>query len=160
MNQIYQIILTVIGSIASLGILSGGAGYLVNSFKKGEKKDKADVINTSQEVINFWKSQAENFQTILSSKEKDWNQKFSDMSKELGQIQGQLASEKAQTERLEKIFQNRNPEQETFMKAVMLSIENQGNVNVEIVKLLGDIHKLAVDEHNRETKVETVITKS
>jgi cell shape-determining protein MreC len=160
MGQFYQTILIIVASIASLGILVGGIGYFISVFRKGTRQEKNEVINSSQEVVNFWKSQAENLQLIGEKKEKDWNEKFQEMSRQLGAIQGQLSAEKAQNERLEKIFQNRDPEHQKFMEFVITAIGNQDSVNKEIVRILGDIHNLAVEEHNRETKVETTITKS
>lgn len=148
------------GCIASAGICAGGVGYLIKSFKKGTKEEKGEIISTSEQVVNFWKSQAENLQLMLERKEKDWNEKFQGMSREMGELRGQLTAEKVQNDRLEKIFQNRNPEQEKFMELVVTAINNQNTVNAEVVRILGDIHGMAVEEHNRETKVETVITRT
>lgn len=167
MNQLYQTILVIVGSITSLGILAGGIGYCISSFKKGSKEEKNEVITTSQEIINFWRSQAENLQVILERKEKEWNERFQLISSELGELRGQLNAEKIQNERLEKIFQGKNPEQEEFMRFMVKAVEGRDKVyadlmsaSAEIIKIVGDIQRLAVEEHNRETRVETTITKS
>ena len=153
--------------MASLGIFVGGIGYFIGLFRKGSKQEKSEVINSSQEVITFWKTTAENYQTILSTKEKDWNEKFQGLTREFGELKGKYEAEKAQTERLEKIFQNRDPESQKFMELVIKAIdnqnktnENQNKVNTEMVRVLTAIHTLAVEEHNREIHVESTVTKS
>lgn len=155
-----KILAIIFGSLGTLGIFAGGLGYLVKTFRKGTKEEKAEVIGSSQEIINFWKSQAENYQLILASKEKDWNEKFQVLTREFGELKGKYDSEKVQNERLEKIFQNRDPESQKFMELVMKAIETQGKVNEGIVNTLAEIHALMIDEHNREMKVEATITKS
>ena len=149
-----HIIITIITSIGSLGILAGGMGYLINTFRKGSKIEKTEVMTTSQEVINFWKSQAENYQTILDKKESEWNTKFQELTRQIGEIQGQLSAEKAQNERLEKIFQNRDPDHQKFMESVMKALSNQEVVNKEIVRVLSEIHGMAL----KGNKVENTIT--
>lgn len=160
MDAINQTILIVVSIIASVGIFVGGIGYFVSLFRKGSKQEKSDVISSSQEVITFWKTQAENYQTILAQKEKEWNEKFTGITREFGELKGKYDAEKAQTDRLEKIFQNRDPESQKFMELVISAIGNQNKVNTEVVRVLSEIHTLAKDEHDREIHVESTVTKS
>lgn len=159
MSSFFQTILIVIGSIASIGILAGGIGYFVQSFRKGSRSEKSEVVSSSQEIINFWKSNSENLQIILDRKETEWNGKFQALTKELGELKGQLNAEKAQNDRLEKIFQNRNPESDDFMKFMVEAARQQQAVNQDILRILQEIHSLSIEEHNREMKVETKISK-
>ncbi len=159
MNSFWQIVLIVFGSIGMLGMFAGGFGALRASFRKGAKEEKQEVMGSSQEIINFWKGQAENLQTILDRKEQDWNEKFQGLTREMGELRGQLNAERAQNDRLEKIFQNRDPETQKFMELVMKAIENQQMANQEFLKTLKEIHELVAQENNREMKVEAKISK-
>ena len=77
----------------------------------------------------------------------------------MGELRGQLNAERAQNERLEKIFQNRDPETQKFYELVVRAIESQQVANQEFLKTLNEIHKIVVDESTRDMKVEAKISK-
>lgn len=160
MEQYLQIFLIVFGALGGVGIFAGGIGYLRSQYRKGGKEEKSEILTSSNEIVNFWKTTAENYQTILATKETAWNEKFQDLTKQVGELRGQLTAEKNQNERLEKIFQNRDPETQEFMKYMIKASANHDESHKEIMRVLGEIHTYAKQEHDREIHVEAQITKS
>jgi hypothetical protein len=135
--QPLQIAELIIGSIASLGIVFGGAGYLVSVFRKGTKQEKSDIIQTSTQVTEFYKDQIQGFKDIVESQ----TEKIRQLTGEIGELRGQLTTEKSQNDRLEKIFQNRNPEMDTFIKAVMGDMKHHEEYHAKSMELLGTMIK-------------------
>lgn len=132
----------VLSSLASIGILAGGMGYLISSFRGGSNK-----------LTAFWKDQADGYKLMIAEKDRTNDDKFQALHKEIGELRGQLNAEQALNERLEKIFQNRNPEMDNFMKSMS---ENM----VEVSRVLKEIHTMSKMEHERDFKVEATVSRS
>ncbi len=156
-----QDILTIAASVlVGTGLFIGGVGYFISAFKKGGRQEKTDVVSSAEQLTQFWKDQAEGYKIMGEKKEQEWNDKFQTLSREVGELRGQLTAEKTQNERLEKIFQNRDPETQEFMKVMLAFAENQNKTNVEIVRVLGEIHVMTKAEHEREFNISAHVTKT
>lgn len=153
--QTTNTILYVVGAIGSVGLLAGGIGYLINQFRTGGTSLSA-----------FYKEQAEGYKVMLTEKEnqwqlkdKAWNEKFQEISKEVGQIKGQLLEKEKQAQQYLEILQNRDPEMKKFMEIMISAATNQTTVNTEIVRVLGEIHNMTSLEHERDFKVTATVSK-
>ncbi len=155
-----QTIILIVSSIASLGVLAGGIGYLVSSFKKGSKKEKDDVISSAETLTKFWQEQAEGYKLMNSQREAEWNDKFQAMSREIGELRGELNAESKQKKEYLDILQNRDPESKKFMEMMINAAEKQSEVNKEVVRVLGEIHAMTKEEHDREVHIEATVTKT
>lgn len=155
-NQTLQIILTVIGILGSIGLFAGGVGFLASRFKKGSTEEKIDVISSADQLTSFWREQVDGYKVVVA----ELTEKIRVLTGEVGELRGQLTAEKKQSEMLEKIFQNRDPETQKFMEHVMQSIKDQAGVNTEIVRILKEIHQMSKEEHERDFKIESTVTKS
>lgn len=154
-NQTLQLVLTIIGILGSIGLFAGGIGFLLSRFSKGRSEEKIDVISSADQLTSFWKEQVDGYKTVVA----ELTEKIRVLTGEIGELRGQLQSEKKQTEMLERIFQNRDPETKKFMEHVMQSIKDQAQVNGEIVRILKEIHNMSKAEHERDFKVEATVTK-
>ena len=175
--EIKKVITLVAVITASLGVLVGGAGFLVYSYKRAGRQERKDVTDTADTIADFWKKQAEELKQILQTKDAEFNQKIQDMTKEfnekiqaltkeVGELTGQLNAEKAQNDRLEKIFQNRNPEMETFMKYMVAASERHDETHKKMIQILTDLHQTSTANHeiweaekDKDLKIESTITK-
>lgn len=149
----------IFGSLGSLGLLAGGIGYLISQFKTGTRQANNDIVSSSNEIITFYKTENDNLKIIMTEKDKSNDEKFRQLTAEIGELRGQLNSEKANNERLEKIFQNRDPDTQKFQESMIQFVNDQSAVHVKIVQVLSEIHSLAIDEHNRDFKLTTTIEK-
>lgn len=141
--------------LATLGIVAGGVGYLISQFRSGSRKATTD----SREIIEFYKLENQTLKEIASSKDKSNDAKFLELSKELAELKGQLKSEKEQNDRLEKIFQNRDPEIDNFRKVLLEASVEQAKINKEVLRILKEIYSMAIAEHNKDYQVTSTITK-
>lgn len=150
MNTYLQYILTIFGVITMCGVAFA-------QFRKGSRGE-------SSEIIKFYKEEALNYKDMLQKKEeahtvkiseltKDFTEKINGLSREVGELRGQLTAEKKQNERFEQIFQNRNPEMEKFMTFMV-------NTQKEVVDVLKEIHAMTKAEHDRDFQVTSTITKT
>lgn len=165
-----EIILYVMGGLGSLGLFAFGGGYLKSQFSKGDRQDKNEVLNSSNTIIEFWKSQAENLKIIGEARDKENAEKYDKMAKdfttqvttltrEVGEVRGQFNAESKQKEEYLKILQNRNPEMQKFMETMLAATTQQAEINKGVMELLGDIYKMINDEHNRELHIDATISK-
>lgn len=144
-------------------IIIAGGGYIIRTFNKDGSQEKVDVVNSANTILDYWKKQAEEYKIVIDAKDKahsekvteltkDFNIQMNSVSKEVGELKGQLNAEKAQNERLEKIFQNRDPETQKFMEFMVKAMENQD-------KILSEIFKIVKAEENRELKITSTVVK-
>lgn len=161
--DIGTLILKVGLGFIGIGTLAGGIGLLFNMFKKKPRDENNEIITSATNQMEFWKKQHEEEKEIGKIKEekyttrvdeitKDFTSQINLLSREVGELKGQLNAEKAQNERLEKIFQNRDPETQKFMEYMVKAMENQD-------KMLNEIYKLTKSEQDRELKVTSTIVK-
>src|SRR5688572_28540965 len=115
-----QIITYILGAIAAHGIAFFGAGYWRSQFSKGSKEQNAEVLASSQTLVEFWKRQAEDYKQMIvekesawnrssAEKEKHWNDKFETLTRELGEVRNQLTATEKQRSQYEAILKDRNP---------------------------------------------------
>lgn len=149
--------------LAGLGTLLGGVGFAIYSYKKSGRQERKDVTETADVISEFWKNQAEELKLILQTKDvevqsqiaaltKDFNEKIQDLTKQVGVLTGQLTAEKALNEKLEQIFQNRNPEMEGFMKYMVDATEKHSETHEAMLKVLADLHGM-VDSRRQNVTI-------
>lgn len=160
-------IIIIIGSLGSLGLLAGGMGYLISQFKSGSSEQKKDVLSSASEATNFWKEQADSFKAMAvqekeaaAIKDKDWNIKFTELSREVGEIKGQLFEKEKQAQQYLEILQNRDPEMKQFMQYMVQSVKDQTESQQKIVEVLNDIHVMTKAEHDRDLSITSTISKT
>lgn len=165
-NPVIKIFLLVIGSLASLGLLAGGIGYLLSKVNKGSREEKSDVISSADQLAGFWKEQVEGFRAVIAEltakieKQKDdHNAEMKKVLTELGEVRGRLGAETKAKEEYLAILQNRDPETKEFMKFMVKSVEDQGETHKELIRILGEIHTMAKAEHERDFKVTATVSK-
>lgn len=161
MDSLKETILLIIGIIASLGIFAGGLGFLLSRFSKGKKEERQDIVQSSEQLTQFWKDQADGFKEMLETKTTELNAKINDLSREVGELRGQLNAEKKANEKLEMIFQNRDPQTQEFMKLLTASAVKADEFRLnyeqdekkklsmwaEIASTLKEIHKLTLENN-------------
>lgn len=171
MNWI-QIIEFALGAFAALGIFAFGAGYLVSQFGKGKKEEKNDIVSSADQLTQFWKEQAEGYKVMMAEKDRSNDEKIQKLTREVGELRGQLTSTQEQNKKLEAIFQNRNPEMEAFMKTILavadqsqkfmadnkIFQQDQHNVMVEIRDFMGHINE-HLESVDKDLKIETTVSK-
>lgn len=154
-RDLIELILAGSGAVA---LLAGGFGFVVYSYKKSGRQERKDVTETADTISNFWKSQAEKLEEILKHKDIEFNNKLTSVTKEfnekiqaltekIGVLTGQLSAEKLLNERLEKIFQNRSPEMEAFMKYMVDATEKHSETHDAMLKVLSDLHSTSSANH-------------
>lgn len=158
--------LIIIGSLGSVGLLTGGLGYLISQFREGGAKQKADVVSSADQLSSFWKEQADGYKAMAQQekeaatiKEKEWNTKFNELSREVGEIKGQLVEKEKQAAQYLEILQNRDPETKRFMELVIGAIDGQSVVNKEIVRVLSEIHSMVSKDLEQDLKITSTVTK-
>lgn len=150
--------------ILAAGGLGTAFGIAFAYFFRGKRTE-------SGEIISFYKEQAENYKTMMHTKEeahavkmeevtKYFTEKVNELTKELGVLQGQYTAEKNQREQYELILKDKNPETEAFMKMVTQACNDQSIINKEVVSILKDIHTMQKAEHDRDFKIESTVTKT
>lgn len=139
----------IVGSLASLGIVSGGVGYLLQSFRSG-----------SSSLSSFYKEQAEGYKVMMSEKDASNDAKFQKMTAEIGEIRGQLIEKEKQNKEYLDIINNRDPGTQKFQEFITQACLDQGEVNKQIINVLKEIHELAVAEHERDFSITATVTKS
>lgn len=161
-----ETIQSIIEIVGGLGVFGAGFGYLISQFKKGSNEQKKEVISSADQLTTFWKEQAEGYKAMAQSekeaatiKDKDWNDKFNALATEVGQIKGQLLEKEKQAAQYLEILQNRDPSTLEFQKLMVNAVTEQSEVNKQIVMLLKDIYAMAKDEHDRDFKITTTVTK-
>lgn len=148
----------IIAGSGAIAFLAGGFGFAVYSYKKSGRQERKDVTETADVISDFWKSQAEKLEVILKKKDeefsqklaevtKDFNEKIQSLTEKIGVLTGQLSAEKMLNERLEKIFQNRSPEMEQFMKYMVDATEKHSETHDAMMKVLRDLHATSASNH-------------
>lgn len=112
----------------------------------------------SGDIVKFYKDRMEDYKVIAETTRKEYTEKYEELLKKFGTLEGQFNTEKALREQYEAIIKDRNPETTSFMKFVTQALTDQGVVNKEVVNILKEIHSMASDEAKREIKVETQST--
>lgn len=143
-----NILLYILGSLASIGVVAGGLGYLIGQFRNG-----------GSTLTAFYKEQAEGYKVMMSEKDKSNDDKFQKMTAEIGEIRGQLIEKEKQNKEYLDIINNRDPGTQKFQELLTKACTDQTEVNREVVKVLKEIHELALQEHERDFKITSTVTK-
>lgn len=154
-----EIILFIIASIAALGILAGGIGYVISSFKKGGRQERSDVISSAETFAKFWQEQAEGYKSMMESKDIKYTDQINALSREVGELKGQLNAETQQKKEYLDILQNRDPETKKFMEFMVQATTTQAAINQEIIETLKEIHKMVLEERKKELHLDATLTK-
>lgn len=159
-------VLSIIEILGALALFAGGLGYLVQAFKGGSRVENKEITSSAEKLSSFWKEQVEGYQKVLEQKdarsaqrETEWNTKFTELTREVGTIKGQLVEKEKQAEHYLAILQNRDPETKQFMELMIKFAENQTTINGKMIGVLNDIHTMTKAEHDRDFKIEATVTK-
>lgn len=147
-----EVIKLILSGTAAITVIFGGIGFAIYTYRKSGRQERKDVTETADTIADFWKKQAEELKLILQTKDTEFSSKLADVTKDytaqitaltekVGILTGQLAAEKSANERLEKIFQNRSPELDAFMKYIMTASEKHTETHSAMLKALGDLHE-------------------
>lgn len=147
MQAIITIILQVVAVLTGLGVFFAGGGYLYSRFIGGTKEQKAesvDLIASNDTIKQFYKEQNDDLKEI----NKALGEKVEVLTREVGEIRGQLNAETKQKADYLAILQNRNPEMQKFMEIMIQAVKDQTQVNInfaenqkEMINILSEIHK-------------------
>ena len=155
--------------IKTIAIILGGIsafGFAIGYFYVRIIQGKKSGIEDSSQITDFWKKRADDYKLMLDEKEsahiqrvKDLSEQVNNLTREVGELRGQLNSEKKQNDKLEQIFQNRDPETKEFMLLMIKAVADQNLINKEVVGILKEIHNMSKLEHERDFSVTSTITK-
>ncbi len=145
--------------MAGIGILSGGIGYLISTFRKGSAEQKSDVISSSEQLSSFWKEQADGYKLMMAEKDRVYTDKLEKLTVEVGQIRGQLIEKEKQSAIYLEILQNRDPETKKFMELMIQAVKDQAESHSGIMKTLSEVHTMASMQHERDFKVTATVSK-
>lgn len=154
-----DIVLLIIGSLGTLGILAAGLGYFISSFRKGSTQEKDSLISSSEQLNQFYKDQAEGYKIMMETKDTKNAESINDLSRQVGELRGQLNAETQQKKEYLEILQNRDPETKKFMEFMIASVTSQSAINQEIVKMIKEIYQMITDEHQKELHLDGTLTK-
>lgn len=157
--EIKEIILTGAAILIGLGSFFFGGGYLLSRWKGGtkeEQEESRDLISSNDQIKEFYKNQNDDLKKINT----ELSNKIEILTREVGEIRGQLTAEIRQKEEYLKILQNRDPETKKFMEHMIKAVADQAETHREIVRVLGEIHTMSKAEHDRDFKVEATVTKT
>lgn len=172
-TNIFTIIGVVGGGLLTLAAVAALVGVAVSQYRKGSREEKTDVVSSAEKLTNFWKEQSEGYKIMMEEKDKRYQEQINELTKQVGELRGQLNEKVAQAERYEKIFQGRNPEQEAFMKT-MLAVAQQSQTFMEaqgkrdemiqlslqeIASFMKTINQHLEEDKKKEVKLEGVLTK-
>lgn len=159
-NQLVQIVLVIMGSLASLGLLAGGVGYLYSQFVTGKGSRSKENIETENSLITFLKNQNEGFEKIV----KEQNVKIVDLGKEMAAMKATNEEKDKTIEKYLSILQNRNPELEQFMQKMTVLGENSEAFMKGQIVIMGEIQTFmqAINTHmetaNKDLKIEATVS--
>ena len=137
-----ELISTIIGVCAGLGLMAGGCGYAYSTWKAGKNRYKDDLINDLKETIvsrdlTIVKLNEEKTTLITSHQ-----QQLTVLHKELAELKGRVDEQTKKIEDYKAILQNRDPQ--------LLEILN------EIKNGIGTMNK---HQENQEAKADIVAEK-
>lgn len=156
-------------SIISIGLaiavgLGTAFGIAYAYFNKNKTSSSVEVISLLQKEVEVYRDQLKTKEEKHASEIKEIRTEFTkqvtDLTERVGRLQGQYDAEKAQKEEYELILKDKNPKMEKFMELMIKAVSDQGSVNKEVVSILKDIHTMAMEEHDRDIKITSTITKT
>lgn len=161
--DLFNIVLTGIAGITSIGVLFWGAGYWKSQFSQGSKQENTEVVSSAQNLTEFWKEQAEGYKTMMteketrwsetsSAKEKEWNTKFEALTREIGELSGRLTATEKQRSEYEAILKDRDPGTKTILSDLAGSMK----------KIMDFMEKINthMETQEKDMKIEGVISKT
>ncbi len=130
MNSFYfQIAEIVIGSLAGLGLLAGGIGYLKSQYVEGKTGEKKSDLETQNELTTYLKNQIETYKDIIKKQAEDntennkvQNEKFAKMNTDITTMKAVIDEKDKTIAKYLEILQNRNPDLEVSLKEISASM--------------------------------------
>lgn len=130
LGNLWQVAIVIIGSIGSMGILVGGAGYFLQVWRSGSKKEKSEIVNSSNEIAGFWEKQANGYKTMMNEKEatlqkqlieKDerTQKQINELTRQVGELRGQLNAKTEQASEYLAILQGKDETSKKFMETML-----------------------------------------
>lgn len=150
LNNLWQVAIVIIGSIGSIGILVGGAGYFLQIWKGGAKQEKAEIVNSSSELTEFWKQQADGYKTMMIEKEatlqkqlveKDerTQKQINELTRQVGELRGKLEEKTNQATEYLSILQGKDETSKKFMETMLSVAESSQKFMQENVTFQKDV---------------------
>lgn len=158
-QSIGKILLIILSSLAGLGLFFFGGGYLISKFKNGSKEEEAesvDLIKSNDTIKAFYKEQNEDLKTI----NKELGAKVELLTREVGEIKGQLNAETKAKEEYLAILRGRDPETKKFMELLVQAVKDQQEANAGILETLAEIHRMVKADHEKEIHIDATVSKS
>lgn len=159
MDEILKNFGGITGVFISIGAILFSAGFAYEKIFNGKKNAKAEEVTSADGLVKFWKERADEYKTAMETKDRENTEKFSQMSREIGELRGQLNSETQQKKDYLAILQNRDPETKKFMEYMMKATQDHDIAHTEMMRVLGEIHNFVKEEHDRDFKIDATIHK-
>lgn len=141
-RDIIELIVTVVGSF---GLVAFGYGYWKYKTREGKDGAKHDILASAEQLTQFWKEQAEGYKLMMQEKEEKMQTQIHELTKQVGELRGQLNEKTTQYEKLERIFQSRDPEQVEFRKTMLLVAEQSQKFMADTYQGQKDTHGIMVE---------------
>lgn len=152
----------IVGALAGLGVLLGGAGYLLSSYRDGRGKPAKEKLETENLLLDNYEKQVKGFKEALDNATKELkdareeNVKLKTINEQLIKVNEQYLS----------ILQNRNPEMDTFMQTMIQAAKEGAESHKKIVEVLKEMqsmsasnHEILAKEQNKDLKIEATVSK-
>jgi hypothetical protein len=146
--NVAKIIGTILAAALSIAAVVAIIGVAYAQFKKAFRNERVEAINSADTLAEFWHKQADEYKDAMALKDEKYTEQINKLTRELGEVRGELNAAKASNERLEKIFQGRDPEMQEFMRFMIQAVKDQAETHQKIVKVLDDIHNMSKSNHS------------
>lgn len=136
-------ITTTVNIIVSLGVLIAGVGYAYGQFWGGRKKQASEQTIANTALINGLQTQLDGFEKLVAALKAEHKEEMEKLrsenirlTKELGELTGQVREKESKLAEYKEIFQGRDPNNEAFTKLMTESVVNTAKCFDSITKTL------------------------
>lgn len=120
----------VIGSLAALGIVAGGFGFLVSSFLDGKNKKSNDNLQKDDTLLNYLTKQNDSYAGVVLSQ----NEKIATLTANNTYLEKKV-------EELKAIVDGRDPGTKQFQEAMVKFISSNTEYQNSTLKILAEMMK-------------------
>lgn len=104
-----QLISTIIGVFAGLGIFVAGCGYSYSSWKAGKNKYKDEIIADLKESLTIEQQKVHKLNEEKSTLISSHQQQLTELQKEFAELKGRFEEQNKKLEEYKAILQDRDP---------------------------------------------------
>ena len=129
-----QIISTLIGIFAGIGLMVGGCGYAYSTWKSGKNKYKDELIVDLKATIASKEEQLQKLQLEKGTLIKSHQEQITELQKQLQELQIIVGVQKSKLEEYTSILENRDPKTLALLTDIKTGIDtlNSHQVTQEI----------------------------